>query len=601
MPEKRSYRRSIQRFYIIFELKPSNITEDLYTRYRENQVQSALDDILELYQETVADLGMFKYEYQNKMLEIKATDDLQSSRLNSIESLDKTQNDRLNKIEALNELQSTHLTQHDEALSKQASDLSSTAAAIRQEEKERADEQKKLDDQQTADLNKALDAQKIKDQEQDTALTNYQTSQQEKQDKYEKAQKEIDSKQDAAIKKAEEWQDENWKDENGKELSLQEYISKMVAKGLSDIGEVKDLITTKEETLTTRLKTAEDTLKETKEKNAQLENLLRIYAKGTSQPTTFSSFILKSNTNNVATGSPDLDDIFNLLNGSSATLDFTVEDDPNWRASAYSELLFNGVVVSSDRTYTGTVNSNLTVQHRNTLTERVSPIKTIRFVDPVEPNKPTDLSWVSKPEPVAPTVLKWRDHLAALTAAATSQNSSLYGWPNCQQTVEYSSASKDWTQVSAPYNLSDMFGSDSQINLRLKYTVYDIIGNSKEYIINLGTVNKANAQRTVKEYSITEITNNFGYIFCSKNTNPAADVSGAFNGSFQLQDPVSGNFVTANFTNTSTIHFNNGVDFVYSGMKNAQGAYVFSSALNTNIYIKIQKTSNSNTTWCTVQ
>ena len=590
MPEKRSYRRSIQRFYIIFELKPSNITEDLYTRYRENQVQSALDDILELYQETVADLGLFKYEYQNKMLEIKATDDLQSSRLNSIESLDKTQNERLNKIEALNELQSTHLTQHDEALSKQASDLSSTADAIRQEESKRAEEQQKVDDAQTAALNKALKDQAAIDKKQDDDFIAYQTSQQEKQDKYEKAQKEIDSKQDAAIKKAEEWQDENWKDENGKELSLQEYISKMVAKEINDISAVNSAISTTEKTLIDRLDIAEKALSVTQEKNAQLENLLRTYAKTSSQLTMFSLFMLGSN-NGTFTGSPNLDETFNFLNGSSATLDFTAEDDPNWRAPAYSELLFNDVVVSSDRTYTGTVNSNLTVQHRNTLTERLSPLKTIRFVEPVEPDKnPTDLRWVYKPEPVAPTVLRWRDHLTALTAAATSQNSSLYSWTS-QQTVEYSSASKGWTPVTS-YNLPEMFGSDSQITLRLKYTVYDIIQNSKDFIINLGTLNVTDVRRDAK-YRISNITTDSSNLsVIHKQTPSASSLSAAFtNSSFDLllDLGITTSTIRATFINEYTIQLSTG-DVCQRVTVLPGGEYKFKTPSNEYIIVTIEET-----------
>lgn len=296
------------------------------------------------------------------MLEIKATDDFQSSRLNSIESLDKTQNDRLNKIEALNELQSTHLTQHDEALSQQATDLSTTAKAIRDEEEARAEEQKKVDDAQTAALNKALEDQATKDQEQDTAFENYQTSQKKDQDAYRKAQEKIDSDQNAAIEKAEEWQDENHDNK-----SLQTYIAEMVQKELEDIGIVNSTIDTKEKALAARLKTAEDTLKETKAKNEQLEGLLRVYAAATSNDTVFTLFRLDSKDASFI-GSPNLDDIFNLLNGSSATLTFNIEDDPNWRAPAYSELLFNGEVVSNERWYTGTVNSDLTLKHRNTLT-----------------------------------------------------------------------------------------------------------------------------------------------------------------------------------------------------------------------------------------
>ncbi len=564
-------------------------------------MQSALDNILELYQETVADLGMFKYEYQNKMLEIKSTDDLQSSRLNSIESLDKTQNERLNKIEALNELQSTHLTQHDEALSNQAVDLSSTAEAIRREESERAAEQQKVDEAQTAALNAAKDAQAIKDQEQDTAFENYKASQKAEQDAYKKAQEEIDSIQNAAIKKAEEWQDENWKDDDGKELSLQEYISKMVAKELEDIGTVNSTIDAKEKALADRLTTAETALSETQEKNKQLENLLRVYAKGTSKPTVFSSFILKSNTNNVATGSPDLNDIFNLLNGFSANLDFTVEDDPNWRAPAYSELLFNGVVESSDRTYTGTVNSNLTVQHRNTLTERVSPIKTIRFVDPVEPVNPTDVSWLRTQDPDGSGILKWSSHFTELVTAAITQNNNQYGWSNSniQYNVEYSSDSKDWTQVSAPYNLSEMFGSDSQINLRVKYKVYDIIGNSKEFIINLGTIKAANVRRPVTKYRILNITtnNNFHEII-SINASTKSSLTEAFTGSFTIKDTFFGSEYTAEITSMYNIRAN-GVVFTCPGIQNTQGAYEFSNgAVGECFSVTIQEVPD--TDWCTV-
>lgn len=164
-------------------------------------------------------------------------------------------------------------------------------------------------------------------------------------------------------------------------------------------------------------------------------------------------------------GSPNLDDIFNLLKGSSATLTFNIEDDPNWSAPAYSELLFNGEVVSNKRHYTGTVNSDLTVKHRNTLTGKESATKNIRFVDPAEPDKnPTNLSWLKTQDPTNSGILKWSSHFSDLTAAATSQNNQ-YGWYDCQQTVEYSRADKDWTPVTS-YNLSEMFGGESQINLR---------------------------------------------------------------------------------------------------------------------------------------
>ena len=447
------------------ELKPSNITEDLYTRYRESQVQSALDSLLELYQETAVDLGMLRQEYQNKILEIKSTDDLQSSRLNSIESLDKTQNERLNKIEALNELQSSHLTQHDEAISKQAAEL---------------------------------------------------------------------------------------------------------AKKLGD---------------------AENALKETQKKNEQLESLLRIYASATAKDTVFNPFTLGS-----IKGSSDKDETFILLSGSSIDLSFTVEDDPNWRAPAYSELLFNGKVFSNNLTYSDTINSNLIVKHVNTLTGKKSPTKTIKFVDPVKLNtNPTDLSWLNTPEPVGSIVLKWKDHLAALTAAATSQNKQ-YGWTD-QQTVEYSSASKDWTPVSEPYNLSGMFGKNSQINLRLKYTVYDIIGNSKEFIISLGSLNATEVRNQVKTYSITSISSSRGYKISGIDTSAKSSLGAAFSGSFTVKDENSLQDYTATFVDANTIQCA-GSNFTSVG-KNKKGEYVFTnSKFEMSFYVKIQEATN--TIWYTV-
>ena len=568
------------------ELKPSNITEDLYTRYRESQVQSALDSLLELYQETAVDLGMLRQEYQNKILEIKSTDDLQSSRLNSIESLDKTQNERLNKIEALNELQSSHLTQHDEAISKQAADLSSTAAAIRQEESERAAAQQIVDDAQTAALNAAKEAQAAKDQEQDTAFETYKTSQKAGLDAYKAAQEKIDSAQDAAIEKAEEWQDENHDNK-----SLQTYIAEIVQKELNDITSMNASITATKDELAKRLGDAENVLKETQEKNEQLEGLLRVYAAATAKETVFNPFTLGS-----INGSSDKNETFTLFSGSSINLSFTVEDDPNWRTPAYSELLFNGKVFSNSLTYSGTINSNLIVNHVNTLTGKKSPTKTIKFVDPVKPNtNPTGLSWLNTPEPVGSIVLKWKDHLAALTAA-TSQNKQ-YGWTD-QQTVEYSSASKGWTPVSEPYNLSGMFGNDSQINLRLKYTVYDIIRNSKEFLISLGSLNATEVRNQVKTYSITSISSSRSYYEISGiDTSAKSSLGDAFSGSFTVKDEKSLQDYTATFVDANTIQYA-GSNFTSLG-KNKKGEYVFTnSKFGISFYVKIQEATN--TIWYTV-
>lgn len=479
------------------ELKPSNITEDLYTRYRESQVQSALDSLLELYQETAVDLGMLRQEYQNKILEIKSTDDLQSSRLNSIESLDKTQNERLNKIEALNELQSTHLTQHDEAIDKQAADLSSTAAAIRQEESERAAAQQILDDAQTA-----------KNQEQDTAF-----------EAYKAAQEKIDSAQDAAIEKAEEWQDENH-DNN----SLQTYIAEMVQKELNDITSMNASITATKNELAKRLDDAENALKETQEKNEQLEGLLKVYAAATAKNTVFNPFTLGS-----INGSPDKNETFTLFSSSSINLSFTVEDDPNWRAPAYSELLFNGKVFSNGLTYSSRINSNLIVKHVNTLTGKESPTKTIKFVDLVKPNtNPTNLSWLTVPES---GVLKWNSHLPELTAAADNANRSngLSGW---SRTLQYSTNRSNWSTVTS--NLATMFGGADRIYLRVRCTIADSCKRSEECIINLGYVEKGSVCTESIKYQITSITSTKGHTIDSLDTPAADSLAGAFKGSFKL-------------------------------------------------------------------
>lgn len=490
------------------ELKPSNITEDLYTRYRESQVQSALDSLLELYQETAVDLGMLRQEYQNKILEIKSTDDLQSSRLNSIESLDKTQNERLNKIEALNELQSTHLTQHDEAISKQAADLSSTAAAIRQKESERAAAQQILDDAQTAALNAAKEAQTAKNQEQDTAF-----------EAYKAAQEKIDSAQDAAIEKAEEWQDENHDNK-----SLQTYIAEIVQKELNDITSMNASITATKNELAKRLDDAENALKETQEKNGQLEGLLKVYAAATAKNTVFNPFTLGS-----VNGSSDKNETFTLFSGSSINLSFTVEDDPNWRAPAYSELLFNGKVFSNGLTYSSRINSNLIVKHVNTLTGKESPTKTIKFVDLVKPNtNPTNLSWLTVPEN---GVLKWNSHLPELTAAAdnTNRSNGLSGW---SRTLQYSTNRSNWSTVTS--NLAAMFGGADRIYLRVRCTIADSCKRSEECIINLGYVEKGSVCTESIKYKITSITSTKGHTIDGLDTPVADSLAGAFKGSFKL-------------------------------------------------------------------
>lgn len=448
------------------ELKPSNITEDLYTRYRETQVQSVLDSLLELYQETAVDLGMLRQEYQNKILEIKSTDDLQSSRLNSIESLDKTQNERLNKIEALNELQSSHLTQHDE-----------------------------------------------------------------------------------------------------------------LAKRLGD---------------------AENALKETQEKNEQLEGLLRVYAAATAKETVFNPFTLGS-----INGSSDKNETFTLFSGSSINLSFTVEDDPNWRTPAYSELLFNGKVFSNDLTYSDKINSNLIVKHVNTLTGKESPTKTIKFVDPVKPNtNPTSLSWLTVPENGG---LKWTEHLPELTAAADNANKSngLSEWSlTLQYSTNNSTNSSDW-QVFTP-NLATMFGGADRIYLRVRCTIADSCKRSEECIINLGSVAKGSVSTENITYKITSITSTKDHIITALANDPSDNLSGAFNGSFNLRLGGEKDSIAYQFQNETDIVASNATNqkvFIRSPELHGEGTYLYqcqtSQALYGDLNVKVDKFQD--TQWSTVQ
>ena len=450
------------------ELKPSNISEDIYTRYRENQVQTALDSLTELYQETAVDLSLFKQDYQNKMLEIKSTDELQSSRLNTIEALDKTQNERLNAIEAVNKTQTERLDSQQATATKTAEEqaardlaqdeaLQDTAKAIRKEESDRATAEKAAQDEVDSLQNSRLDTAESVNAQQTTDISN-------QADKDTELEGKIDSNKSAIDKNIE---------------ALQ--------------GTVTDL--------STALQTTKDDLATTQTKAEQLEGLLRIYAAATAKDTQFTLFRLTSSKNKVLASNSQQDETFNLLNGFSATLNFNIEDDPNWRASAYSELLFNGKVVSNERSYTGTVNSNLTVKHRNTLTGKESATKTIRFVEAAEPDKnPTGLSWLTQAD--SNNIINWRSHLPELTAATNSANGQvdLGSW---EQVLQYSIDDKNWNPVI--YDFATMFGNESKIYLQVKCTLHDIIGNSKECIINLGDYTKDQFQYDYTEYSINSI------------------------------------------------------------------------------------------------
>ena len=326
---------------------------------------------------------------------------------------------------------------------------------------------------------------------------------------------------------------------------------------------------------------------------------MRLYAAATSKKTEFTLFSLASSNYGSTTGSPGQAEIFNLLKGSSATLNFNIEDDPNWRAPAYSELLFNGKVVSNERSYSGTVNSNLTVKHVNTLTGKESPIKTIQFVDPVGPENPTNLSWLNTQDPDSSGILKWSSHFSELTSTAISQNSKLYGWSNYKQTVEYSRVGKDWTPVTS-YNLSEMFGDASQINLRVVYTVYDIIENSKDFVINLGALKIANAQKKTTEYKISKIEHSDpGLNLTNIQTSSKDSLSAAFNGSFDIETKFATAVkFTATFKDAYTIELSNGQTYTRISSEPYEGKYLFESSAGSTISVTIEETTN--TSWCTV-
>lgn len=582
------------------ELKPSNISEDIYTRYRENQVQTALDSLTELYQETAVDLSLFKQDYQNKMLEIKSTDELQSSRLNTIEALDKAQNERLNAIEAVNKTQTERLDSQQALATKTAEEqaardlaqdeaLQDTAEAIRKEESDRATAEKTVQDEVDRLQNTRLDTAESVNAQQTTDISN-------QADKDTELEGKIDSNKSAIDKNAE----NIGKNASAAESALNEAkgeLQKSIESANATIKTLQGTVTN----LSTALQTTKDNLATTQAKTTQLEGLLRLYAATTAKETVFTLFSLSGSTGKTVSSDSQLDETFNLLEGFSATLAFNIEDDPNWRASAYSELLFNDVVVSNERSYTGTVNSDLTVQHRNTLTGKESATKTIRFVDPVEPENPTDISWLRTQDPDSSGILNWSSHFTTLVNAAITQNSNQYDWSNSntQYTVEYSSASKGWTQVSAPYNLSDMFGSDLQINLRLKYKVYDIIENSKECIINFGTVDAKAVQRHPKQYKISNITTSAGTVADIQNT-PESSLSAAFNGSFTLKVSILGNEVSipAKFTDEYTIQLEASGSCIRSSNEPVDGRYEFTSAsLGMVIWVTIEEIPVE---WCTV-
>ena len=301
-------------------------------------------------------------------------------------------------------------------------------------------------------------------------------------------------------------------------------------------------ITATKNELAKRLDDAENALKETQEKNGQLEGLLKVYAAATAKNTVFNPFTLGS-----VNGSSDKNETFTLFSGSSINLSFTVEDDPNWRAPAYSELLFNGKVFSNGLTYSGRINSNLIVKHVNTLTGKESPTKTIKFVDLVKPNtNPTNLSWLTVPES---GVLKWNSHLPELTAAADNANRSngLSGW---SRTLQYSTNRSNWATVTS--DLATMFGDADRIYLRVRCTIADSCNRSEECIINLGYVEKGSVCTESIKYKITSITSTKDHTITDLYTPESANLAGAFKGSFKLHLGGEEDFITFQFKDGSS-------------------------------------------------
>lgn len=139
-------------------------------------------------------------------------------------------------------------------------------------------------------------------------------------------------------------------------------------------------------------------------------------------------------------------------------------------------------------------------------------------------------------------------------------------------------------------NTSGFINSTSPMNIKS-------VANVKVVKFGSAEPGVTSAQRQFKEYKISTITTNRDkYILSSKDTSPALNVYGAFNGSFTLKDTGSGNFITATFADIFTIRTANGLEFVGSGMQNRQGEYEFvNSATGIYIYVTIQETSKTDT------
>lgn len=533
------------------------------------------------------------------MLEIKSTDDLQSSRLNTIETLDKTQNERLNAIESVNATQTERLNEQTAAAIKvseeqaardslQEKALEDAVATIRKEESERAAAEKT--------------AQEEVDKNQTDAFN-----------KFKEDQEKIDSAQNTAIRKAEEWQDENHDNK-----SLQTFIAEMVQQEVNDILAANSKIdTTKTDlsnTITAKEKALSDSLKETKAKldktaedlatttakATQLEGLLSLYAKKNSADPTFK----------LSVGGQDRtgNDITYIIAGNSVNVSYEVTDDPNWSASAYSDLQVNSDIIHAT-SYVATVSENLTLKYKNTLTDRETPARSIQFFIVEKPNQdPTQPDWVTH---VDDTSLSWTTNLHTLTDSAETANEDKV--LSYTKHLQYStdSTGNSWTTFNQGSSLETVFGDSIQsANFRYYWKATDVAGNFVEAPVSLGSLNRSQACRTETTYSIQTISSSWHRSGTNLASAASSTALGALNGTFEIMK--AGAYI-ASFANdgltltlTKKDDPNTTISFSRSGSVNNTYTYYSlaeveeSQSSTERDYIQITVTPTTTTVWYTI-
>ena len=469
------------------------------------------------------------------MLEIKSTDDLQSSRLNTIETLDKTQNERLNAIESVNATQTERLNEQTAAAIKvsgeqaardslQEKALEDAVATIRKEESERAAAEKT--------------AQEEVDKNQTDAFN-----------KFKEDQEKIDSAQNTAIRKAEEWQDENHDNK-----SLQTFIAEMVQKEFDDlkaantrIGETEstlsDKITEREEVLQKQLDKTKDKLDKTAEelatttaKATQLEGLLSLYAKKNSAAP---EFLFKVN----GIDKSSIDTVYVMNKNESVKVNFNVTDDPAWSAPAYSDLLVNGNV-NHVTSYEDFITEDLTLQFKNTLTGKETPSRTVQFFTLAKPvTNPTQPSWVTD---TTGDKLTWfgNNNLYNLTASADSQNKA-YRAETTKRRLQYSTdGGSSWTGFDQGDKLDKIFGTNIQgANLRVLWEATDEVGLTDSASIDLGILQRSQAEKSYTAYEINPA-------FTIKIKDPAFE----FTQDFTISSNISANENYNNLFNIGSVN-----------------------------------------------